>query len=391
VLQGEAVRRRTVHSLPSLQAKAVTWLTRAGRPVLGERHLAILEAVCDSGSLNAAAKHLHMSYRDAWGKIRQAEAALGVELIAARVGGARGGGTRLTAQGEEVLCRLRAFHREEQQAVMHCAATYFGERPARATVRHSGEHLVLATTTSVVDTGLLGTLLAPVTRRMGIDVEVLAVGSGAALHLARAGRADVVLVHAPPAEERALQAGDTVNRRPVMTNEFVLVGPPDDPAQVRGVDAVRAAFRRIAAVQAPFLSRGDESGTHQRERALFDAAGITPGAWYRRGHCGMAESLRRTDSLHGYTLTDRGTFAALADELSLEVLCGGGPELRNPYSVSATNPYRHAGANYLAAMTLVGWLTSPAAQELIAAYRVAGRPVAQPAAAERPAGRTSTR
>ncbi|MFI5393962.1 MAG: substrate-binding domain-containing protein [Candidatus Binatia bacterium] len=373
-------------ALPRLDARTSTWLTHAGQPVLGERHLAILEGVSAFGSLNAAAKQLKISYRDAWGQIRHAETALGVGLVAARAGGRRGGGSRLTLEGEQLVARLRAFHREQRQATARGVALYFGDAPQPA-LRDNGERLLLATTTSLVDTGLLALLLVPFTKRVGMAVEVFAVGSGVALRLARAGDADVVLTHAPSAEERSLLAGDTVNRRPVLTNEFILVGPPDDPAGVRAVRDVHAALRRIAAARVPFLSRADESGTNQRERSLLAAARVRPGRWYQRGHCGMAELLRGADATRGYTLSDCGTFAAVADELSLDVLCGGGAELMNSYSVSATNPHRHEGANYLAAMELVGWLTSPAAQEMIAAYRVAGRAVAQPASNGRPVRR----
>lgn len=376
--------------LPPLGARTSTWLTHEGQPVLGERHLAILEGVSALGSLNAAAKHLRISYRDAWGQIRHAEAALGVGLIAARTGGRHGGGSCLTVEGEQLVARLRAFHQEQRQTTARCAARYFGGTPPPA-LRSNDDRLVLATTTSLVDTGLLALLLAPFSQRAGTEVDVFAVGSGAALRLARTGDADVVLTHASGAEERSLIAGETVNRREVLTNEFVLVGPPDDPAGVRAVRGVQAALRRIAAARLPFLSRADESGTNQRERSLLTAAGVRPGRWYQRGHCGMAELLRATDAIRDYTLTDCGTFAAVADELRLDVLCRGGTELMNPYSVSATNPHRHEGANYLAAMELVGWLTSPATQEMIAAYRVAGRAVAQPASNGRPVRRARRR
>jgi tungstate transport system substrate-binding protein len=375
------VKTRTSLKLPRLGTHTRAWLTCGGQPVLGDRHLAILETVGTCGSLNAAAQRLRMSYRDVWGKIRQAEAALGVELITARVGGAHGGGSRLTAAGEQVVARLRAFHQEHQQAVARSAALYFGAGTTPRVGRRNGERLLLATTTSVVDTGLLAALLPPFAKRLGVEVDVLPVGSGVALQLARAGRADVVLAHAPAAEEHSVAAGDTVNRRPVMTNEFVLVGPPDDPAGVRAAPDARTALRRIAAARAPWLGRGDRSGTSERERRLLAAAAVKPGAWYQRQRCGMADLLRRANVVGGYALTDGGTFAALADELSLAVLCSGDPLLANAYSVLATDPHRHAGANYLAAMALIGWLTSPAAQELIAAYRVGGRAVADPAAA----------
>lgn len=370
--------RRRASTLPRMGAHTVAWLTRGDRPVLGERHLQIFEALAELGSLNAVAKRLHISYRDAWGKIRQAEAALGVELIAARAGGARGGGSRLTAAGEEVTRRLRAFQREHRQSTARCAALYFGESAGRLPQAARGERLLLATTTSLVDTGLLPALLAPFSQRHGVEVEVLRVGSGAALRLVHAGRADVVLAHAPAAEEHSVAIGDTLNRREVMTNDFVLVGPPDDPADVRGRD-VRTALQRIAARRAPFLSRADGSGTHERERQLWGAAGIKPGVWHLPGRCGMADLLHRASAIRAYALTDRGTYAALADDVTLGIVCSDTAHLMNVYSVLAANPYQHAGANYLVAMALIAWLTAPPAQELIGAYRVDGQTIAQPA------------
>jgi len=260
---------------------------------------------------------------------------------------------------------------------------HFGGRAPSTARRRSADRLTLATTTSVVDTGLLAALLQPFTQHFGIDVEVVPVGSGAALRQARAGRADAVLTHAPGGERQAVTHGDVVNPRPVMRNAFVIVGPGADPARVRDAESVRTALRRIAAAAAPFLSRADRSGTHQRESALFAAAEITRGAWYRRHRMGMAELLRRADTVGAYTLADRGTFAALASELSLVELYSDDQLLANTYSVLATNPQRHGAANYRAAMALIGWLTSPAVQELIAAFRVAGRRVALPALTRR--------
>jgi len=377
------VKRKRPIEFSGLGAFAHTWLARGDAGVLSERHLRILEAVRAHGSLNAAAKHLHISYRDAWEKVRQAEAALELRLIAARVGGARGGGSSLTAAGEDLVARLRAFHDEQRAAVARAAARHFGRRAVPAARRRGGNRLRLATTTSLVDTGLLASVLEPFTERFGIAVDVLPVGSGAALTQARTGKADVVLTHAPDSERQALEHGDVVNPRPVMRNAFAIVGPHDDPAGVRGARSVRTALRRIAAAAAPFLSRADRSGTHQRERALFAAAGITPGAWYRRHRMGMAALLRRAEAIGAYTLADRGTFAALAGELSLVELYSDERSLGNTYSVLATNPQQHGSANYRAAMALIGWLTSPAVQDLITHYRVAGRRVAQPALARR--------
>lgn len=381
---GQSPAGPSVRALPPLRVQSTSWrLLRGGRPVLSARHLAILEAVRDLGSLNAGAKHLRISYRDAWEKIREAEAGTGLHLVAARTGGRHGGGSRLTATGEELVARLRAFETEQRRAAERSAALYFGAPPPTpSSAPRRSERVLLATTTSAVDSGLLSALLGPFTRRTGIEVEVAAVGSGAALRLAAEGRADAVLAHAPAAEERTVRAGHLVNRRAVMQNEFVLLGPPEDPARVRGARDAADALRRIAASGCLFLSRADGSGTHQRERQLLQAAGTARTApWYRRGRTGMAELLRRADEARAYVLADRGTFAALAAGLSLEVLHAGDRRLANPYSILATDPYRHPAASYLAAMELVAWLTSPPAQEIIAGYRIAGRQLAEPAAA----------
>ncbi len=364
--------------LPRLEVRNRAWLTRGGQPVLGERHLEILEALREVGSLNAAAKRLRISYRDAWGKIRQAEAALGVKLISVQIGGRSGGGSRLTPAGEDLITRLRVFHSEQRHAAARSATVFFGGTSAAS--RASADTVRFATTTSVVDSGLLALLLPPFTRRFGIAVDVLPVGSGAALRLAHSGNADVVLAHAPEAEARAVRHGDVLNRRPVMTNDFVVVGPRDDPAAVRGARAVRIALQRIATTRAPFLSRNDGSGTHQRERTLLLAAGIKPGAWFRRARSGMAEMLRRASKEGAYLLADRSTVVALADSLALDILFAGDACLMNAYSVLATNPDHHPQARYVEAMALIGWFTSPAVQELIATYRVGGHAVARPAA-----------
>lgn len=368
-------------NLPRLTARASAWLLRGNRPVLGERHLAILESVRECGSLNVSAKRLGISYRYAWGKIRQAEAALGLALITAQTGGRRGGGSQLTAAGTQIVARLRAFHQEQRHAAMRAAAMYFGGSNGAATAR-GGDGLRLATTTSVVDSGLLPALLEPFMQRTGIHVEVLAVGSGAALQLARRGRADAVLAHAPDAEARALRAGHLLNHRRVMLNDFVIVGPASDPARVRRAGNLRAALQRIASGPTPFFSRHDDSGTNQCERALLAAAGIAPGSWYQRHRSGMATLLQRASAAGAYALTDGGTFAALRDQLSLAILSAADQRVINPYSVLATSPHRHPEVNYLAAMALIAWLTAPPAQELIASYRAGGQPVARPAAYE---------
>ena len=246
--------------------------------------------------------------------------------------------------------------------------------------------LVLATTTSTYDTGLLDALNRAFAELFGVKVKVIAVGTGAALELAKRGVVDLVLVHARPLEDRYLAEGWLINRRDVMFNDFVVVGPPEDPAGVKGLTAATEAFRRIAAAKARFLSRGDNSGTHFREMEIWEAAGIEPGGkWYLISGKGMGENLIQASLMGAYTLTDRGTFIAMRKNLDLEIVVegpvkGGDPLLMNPYGVMAVNPARFPDRNYVLAMAYIGFLTSPQGQRIIAEFTVEGEPLFYPTA-----------
>lgn len=246
--------------------------------------------------------------------------------------------------------------------------------------------LVLATTTSTYDTGLLDALNRAFAELFGVKVKVIAVGTGAALELAKRGVVDVVLVHARLLEDRYLAEGWLINRRDVMFNDFVVVGPPEDPAGVKGLTAATEAFRRIAAAKARFLSRGDNSGTHFREMEIWEAAGIEPGGkWYLISGKGMGENLIQASLMGAYTLTDRGTFIAMRKNLDLEIVVegpvkGGDPMLMNPYGVMAVNPARFPDRNYVLAMAYIGFLTSPQGQRIIAEFTVEGEPLFYPTA-----------
>ena len=251
------------------------------------------------------------------------------------------------------------------------------------------EELVMSTGTSVYDTGLIDQLNAAFGERFGVRVKVIAVGTGAALRLAQEGNVDLVLVHAREAEDEFLWGGWGINRRDVMYNDFVLVGPPDDPAGIAGLESAAEALRRLAAAQARFLSRGDESGTHRRELALWEAAGVTPsGPWYMESGKGMGDTLVQASLMGAYTLTDRGTFIALRDRLELQVLVegplnGGDPLLMNPYGVIAVNPAVYPDRNYVLAMAYIGFLTSPEGQRIIDEFRVNGERLFVPMALSR--------
>ncbi|MBM4370085.1 MAG: substrate-binding domain-containing protein [Deltaproteobacteria bacterium] len=238
----------------------------------------------------------------------------------------------------------------------------------------AGRSLRLATTTSVEQTGLLADLLEPFTASNGITVQVLAVGSGQALALAREGEVDVVLVHDPDAEAAFVAAGDGVNPRRVMHNDFVLVGPPGDPAGLRGGRDATAAFRTLAAARAPFVSRGDRSGTHQAELRLWSRAAASS-SWdgYAEAGQGQVPTLVMAGEKQAYCLTDRGTWIAVRDRLELDLLVEGDPLLHNPYSVIPVNPARHPDSRYVEAMALAGWLTSAEGQARIGAFRMKGQ------------------
>ncbi len=245
----------------------------------------------------------------------------------------------------------------------------------------------LATTTSTENSGLLNHLLPEFTRDSGYTVHVIAVGTGKALRMGRDGDVDLVLVHARPAEERFLAEGHGVERRDVMYNDFVIVGPEADPAGVRGADGVEDALKRIAEGGHLFLSRGDDSGTHKKERALWDSARITPaGRWYREAGQGMGKVLQMSGELDAYTLTDRGTWLAMKDKLPLKLLLEGAESLHNPYGIIPVNPHRHPHTDIAGANALIKWLTSSKGQQLINDYRVNGERLFIPNAVTSTAG-----
>jgi len=231
----------------------------------------------------------------------------------------------------------------------------------------------LATTTSTDNSGLLEALLPSFTARTGVEVDVIAVGTGKALALGENGDVDVVLVHAPSRERAFVNAGHGVNRRYVMYNDFVILGPPDDPAGISGMSNSSDAFSRIAGSRGVFISRGDDSGTNIKEKAIWASAGIEPaGDWYREAGQSMAAVLVMASEVRGYTLADRGTWLAMKKQLNLRVLMEGDPPLFNPYSVIAVNPRRHPGVHYLESMLFIAWLTSPEGIRLIGDFGIDG-------------------
>jgi tungstate transport system substrate-binding protein len=238
--------------------------------------------------------------------------------------------------------------------------------------------LTLATTTSTYDTGLLGELNPMFQSTFGIQVEPLVQGTGAAIRTARDGDADIILVHARGAEDQFLKDGFGVNRRDVMFNDFVIVGPQDDPAGINGMSSATEAFATIAETESTFLSRGDDSGTNKKELTIWDQSSASPtGSWYQETGKGMGDTLNQANQVGGYTLADRGTYLSLKSDIDLVIHVQGplkdGPAiLRNPYGVIPVNPAVHDNVNYQAAMAYVGFLTSPAGQEAIGNYTANG-------------------
>ena len=243
--------------------------------------------------------------------------------------------------------------------------------PARAE-----ERLRMSTTTSTENSGLLAVLLPPFEKKHGCKVDVVAVGTGKALKLGEAGDVDVVFVHARTLEDKFVASGFGVNRRDVMYNDFVVVGPPDDPAGIRKTQGAPEAFRAISSKESPFISRGDESGTHQKEKEIWASAGIVPrGAWYVEAGQGMGEVLTMATQKRGYTLSDRGTYIAFRKKTDLAVLRQGDRNLWNPYGIIAVNPKKHAHVKYDLAARLIDFVTGPEGRSLIAGFKVDGEPL----------------
>ena len=238
------------------------------------------------------------------------------------------------------------------------------------------ERLRMSTTTSTENSGLLRVLLPPFEKECGCAVDVIAVGTGKALKLGEAGDVDLVFVHARTLEDRFVADGFGIDRRDVMYNDFVLLGPASDPAGVAGAGSAPEAFRRIAAAKARFVSRGDESGTHQKEKEIWRSAGVVPeGGWYREAGQGMGEVIQMATEKGGYTLSDRGTYIAYREKTDLVILHQGDPGLRNQYGVIAVNPARHPAAKYSLARKFIAFVTGEPGQRIIAEYRIGGEPL----------------
>ncbi|MCW8945498.1 MAG: substrate-binding domain-containing protein [Sedimenticola sp.] len=236
--------------------------------------------------------------------------------------------------------------------------------------------LKMATTTSTQNSGLLDLLLPAFQKQTGIEVQVIAVGTGKALKMGRDGDVDVVMVHAVAAEEKFVAEGYGTDRVQFMYNDFVIVGPKSDPAGIKDEKSVTAAMTKILEQQAKFVSRGDDSGTHKKEKTLWKAANLTPaGSWYIEAGQGMGKVLQMASELDGYSMTDRGTWLAYKGKVDLALLNAGDEKLSNPYGIIAVSKAKHPDTNYTAAKQMIDWISSEPAQQLIKNYRLHGEPL----------------
>jgi len=237
--------------------------------------------------------------------------------------------------------------------------------------------IVVASTTSTDNSGLFRRILPLFRQKTGIDVRVVALGTGQALDVGRRGDADVVFVHAKPLEEKFVADGEGVRRYPVMYNDFVVVGPKSDPARIAGTQDVLAAFRKILAAEALFISRADQSGTHFAELNLWKAAGVdiakAKGPWYREIGQGMGAALNMASASNAYLLADRGTWISFRSRGDLEIAVQGDPPLFNQYGVILVNPAKHPTVKQQLGQAFIDWLTSPEGQKAIADYQINGQ------------------
>lgn len=245
------------------------------------------------------------------------------------------------------------------------------------------ETITLASTTSVDNSGLLAAILPGFTKATGIEVKVLAQGTGQALATAARGDADLVLVHDPEAEAQFIAAGHGINRREIAWNDFILVGPASDPGKIKGMADAGAALRKVAATNAIFVSRGDKSGTDALEKRLWRAIGIDPTGrpWYRDIGGGMGAALNAAAAMDAITMSDRGTWLSFNNRRDLVVLVQGDPALLNRYNVIELNATLHPTINVQAARSLADWLSGPAGQEAIGRFAISGEQLFHPDAA----------
>ena len=263
------------------------------------------------------------------------------------------------------------------------SAAWLGAFPEKVAAEE--DFITVASTTSTENSGLFAHILPLFEAAEGIKVRVIAVGTGQAIRTAQKGDADVLFVHHRPSEEEFVAAGYGLQRHEVMYNDFVIVGPRKDPAGIGGLADAAEALRRIAAAQAPFASRGDDSGTHKKERSLWHTAGIdvaaASGTWYRETGSGMGATLNTAAAMSAYAISDRATWIAFGNKKNLEILAEGDARLFNPYGVILVNPQHHPHVKAKEGQAFIDWLVSAEGQHAIARYRRNGRQLFYPSAA----------
>lgn len=248
--------------------------------------------------------------------------------------------------------------------------------PAIAQEKAEPVKMVLSTTTSTYETGLLVYLLKPFEQENNCVIQSLSLGTGKAIQVAKDGNADIILVHARADEDKFVAEGWGVNRQDVMYNDFLIMGPEEDPAKIKGVKTASEALKLIADAKQPFVSRGDESGTHKREKSFWKKLEITPASakdsWYMESGQGMAATLKIADEKNGYVLIDRATYNFQKDKTRLVLLMDGGDDLLNPYGIIAVNPEKYKHVKYDLAMKLIDFMISDRGQKMIADYKING-------------------
>jgi tungstate transport system substrate-binding protein len=266
------------------------------------------------------------------------------------------------------MCTTRPFIR-----IVLLASLLLALPLSAITSSNAASLLRLATTTSTANSGLMEYLLPEFKKDTAIEVQTIAVGTGKALRLGQEGDVDIVLVHARNAEQAFIDAGYGIERFDVMYNDFVLIGPHEDPAHISSSRSVIEVLEKISASKSAFISRGDDSGTHKKELSLWQKTGHMPrGSWYKSVGQGMGKVIQIANELGAYTMTDRGTWLAYQSKLNLALLYQGDPPLFNPYGIIAVSPERHAHINQSGAESLIAWITSIKGQRLIGEFTVKG-------------------
>lgn len=345
-----------------------------------DRLFVLLEQIDMTGSISKAAANINASYRYAWGLIHDAEKELGIDLVIKQVGGAEGGGTSITDIGKKLLYQYKLLKTDidkQLEGLLDPETDHIRQEASQTTQENREQYLLMATTIGPVETGLVDQLEQAYYQETGIMVRHIAAGSGRALEIARMGRVDLALVHAPEMEKAFIEEGYGINRIPLMSNQFFLVGPINDPAglqYIREEAGVTGLFRQISLTQNEFISRGDRSGTHVRELEIWKEAGIEPDPrWYitSSGMVGNQGILELAIQRKAYTLIDSATYWKADCQRTMSVFAGEtkvDPLLENRFSIILFNKKRLTEINDQGALDFSRWLVEGKGQSLIEGY-----------------------